>query len=42
VSRGRPRLINNLATTSLIYECQKGLKYIDEEAVRQAAAELGL
>lgn len=42
VSRGWPRLINNLATTSLIYGCQKGLKHIDEEAVRQAAIELGL
>lgn len=42
VSRGWPRLINNLATTSLIYGCQKGLKYIDEEAVRQAAVELGM
>jgi len=42
VSRGWPRLVNNLATTSLIYGCQKGLKYIDEEAVRQAAFELGM
>lgn len=42
VSRGWPRLINNLAATSLIYGCQKGLKYIDEDAVRQAAVELGM
>ena len=42
VSRGWPRLINNLATTSLIYGCQKGLKHIDEEAVRQSAVELGM
>ena len=42
VSRGWPRLINNLAVTSLIYGCQLELKYIDEEAVRQAAAELGM
>ncbi|NLU50133.1 MAG: hypothetical protein GXX09_06960 [Syntrophomonadaceae bacterium] len=42
VSRGWPRLLTNLATTSLIYGCQKRLKYIDEEAVRQAAAELGM
>jgi len=42
VSRGWPRLVNNLAATSLIYGCQNQLKYIDEEAVRQAAVELGL
>lgn len=42
VSRGWPRLINNLAVTSLIYGCQLELKYIDEEAVRQAAVELGM
>jgi len=42
VSRGWPRLINNLATTSLIFGCQKGLKTIDEDAVRQAAVELGM
>jgi general secretion pathway protein A len=42
VSRGWPRLINNLATTSLIFGYQKGLKTIDEDAVRQAAVELGM
>jgi len=42
VSQGWPGLINNLAATSLIYGYQKQLKYIDEEAVRQAAVELGL
>lgn len=42
VSRGWPRLINSLGTNSLIYGCQKGLKHIDEEAVRHAAIDLGL
>lgn len=42
VSRGWPRLINNLAATSLIHSCQKLIKYIDEEAVRQAAVELNM
>ena len=28
MSRGWPRLLTNLATTSLIYGCQKELKYI--------------
>jgi len=42
VSCGWARLVNNLATTSLIYGCQMGLKYVDEDAVRQAAVELGL
>lgn len=41
-SRGWPRLINNLATNSLVYGCQKGLSGIDEEAVRMAAIETGL
>lgn len=42
VSRGWPRLINNLASTSLIYGYQKSLKHLDEEAIRKAAVELGL
>lgn len=41
VSKGWPRLINNLATTSLVYGCQKGLE-IDEEAVHQASLEIGM
>lgn len=42
VSRGWPRLINSLGTNSLVYGCQKGLKYVDEEAVRLAAMDLGM
>ena len=42
VSKGWPRLVNNLATTSLVYGCQKGLKEIDEEAVQQAAVEISM
>jgi type II secretory pathway predicted ATPase ExeA len=42
VSRGLPRLINNLATTALVYGCQRGLKQVNEEAVRLAAVEHGL
>lgn len=42
VSRGWPRLINSLGTNSLVYGCQKGLKHVDEEAVRLAAIDLGM
>jgi type II secretory pathway predicted ATPase ExeA len=42
VSRGYPRLINNLATTSLVYGFQKSLKEIDEEAVHQASVEIDI
>jgi type II secretory pathway predicted ATPase ExeA len=42
VSRGWPRLINNLGTTSLVYGCQKNLKEIDEEAVHQASIETNI
>jgi type II secretory pathway predicted ATPase ExeA len=42
VSRGLPRLVNNLATNALIYGYQKKLELIDEEAIRQAAIELGM
>lgn len=42
VSRGWPRLINSLATNSMVYGCQKGLKYVDEDAVRLAAMEIGM
>ena len=42
VSRGLPRLVNNLATTALVYGCQKGLKQVNEEAVRLAAVEHGM
>jgi type II secretory pathway predicted ATPase ExeA len=42
VSRGLPRLINHLATNTLIYGCQMKLEILDEEAVRQAAIDLGL
>ena len=37
-----PRVINNIATHSLIYGASKGLKTIDEEAVYAASCELGL
>jgi len=42
VSRGYPRLINSLATGSLIYGFQNDLNLLDEEAVRQAAINLGI
>jgi general secretion pathway protein A len=42
VSKGWPRLINNLATTSLVYGCQKSMNVIDEEAVHQASLEIGI
>jgi type II secretory pathway predicted ATPase ExeA len=42
VSKGWPRIVNNLATTSLVYGYQKGLKEIDEEAVQQAAVEISM
>jgi general secretion pathway protein A len=42
VSRGWPRLVNSLASTSLGSGCQKGLQQVDEEAVRLAASEVGL
>jgi len=40
VSGGFPRVINSLATNCLIYACQQGEKYVDEECVYQAANEL--
>mgnify|MGYP000870039426 FL=1 len=42
VSRGWPRLINSLASTCLVYGCQKELQQLDEESVRMAASEVGL
>lgn len=41
-SRGWPRLINNLATHSLIYGCQLKKEQIDAEIVRMAAEELAM
>ncbi|MEW6243284.1 MAG: hypothetical protein AB1497_03280 [Bacillota bacterium] len=42
VSRGLRRLVNNLATAALVYGCQKGLKQVNEEAVRLAVVEHGI
>ena len=41
-SRGFPRLINNLATHSLLFGCNKKLEVIDDEAVFATASEAGL
>ena len=41
-SRGFPRLINNLATSCLLFGCARKLKTIDEEVVFAAASEAGL
>jgi type II secretory pathway predicted ATPase ExeA len=40
VSGGLPRVVNSLATNCLIYACQQGERYVDEECVYQAANEL--
>ncbi len=40
VSNGFPRVVNSLATNCLIYACQQGERYVDEECVYQAANEL--
>ena len=37
-----PRVINNIANTTLMYGAEQNLKSIDEEAVYAAAAELGM
>jgi len=42
MSGGLPRVVNSLATNCLIYACQKGERYVDEECVYQAANELKL
>lgn len=42
VSRGWPRLINNIAINCLVYGCQNSMQLIDEDAVRMAAIETGL
>lgn len=42
VSRGWPRLINSVASMSLIYGFQKELQQVNEEAIRMAATDLGL
>ena len=42
VSGGLPRVVNTLATNCLIYACQRGEQYVDEECVYQAANELTL
>jgi general secretion pathway protein A len=40
ISSGLPRVVNSLATNCLIYACQQGERYVDEECVYQAANEL--
>jgi len=40
ISGGLPRVVNSLATNCLIYACQQGERYVDEECVYQAANEL--
>jgi branched-chain amino acid transport system ATP-binding protein len=42
ISGGLPRVVNSLATNCLIYACQQGERYVDEECVYQAANELKL
>jgi len=42
VSRGYPRLINSLGIGSMIYGFQNNLNLLDEEAVRQAAINIGI
>ncbi len=42
ISGGLPRVVNSLATNCLIYACQQGERYVDEECVYQAATELKL
>jgi type II secretory pathway predicted ATPase ExeA len=42
LSRGWPRLINKLATHSLLAGCQAKKDLIDEEVVRLAATESGI
>lgn len=41
-SRGFPRLINNLATHSLLFGCNKKLEVIDDDTVCAATLEVGL
>ncbi|MBW9219727.1 general secretion pathway domain protein [Anoxybacillus ayderensis] len=40
-SQGWPRIINNLATTRLLYGAQLKKHMIDEDIVRMAAEEMG-
>jgi len=40
ISNGLPRVVNSLATNCLIYACQQGERFVDEECVYQAANEL--
>ena len=42
LSNGVPRVVNSLATNSLIYACQQDQRHIDEEAVYQASNELSV
>lgn len=42
LTRGWPRLINNLATHCLLYGYQMKKEQIDEEIVRLVAEEIGL
>jgi type II secretory pathway predicted ATPase ExeA len=42
VSRGYPRLINSLGNGSMIYGFQNNLNLLDEEAIRQAAMNIGI
>jgi general secretion pathway protein A len=40
VTNGIPRLVNSLATNSLLFACEKKVRVIDEETVYQAQGEL--
>lgn len=42
VTKGFPRLVNNLATNALLYASSKNLRVIDEEVIYQAQSELSL
>ncbi len=42
LSKGIPRLINNLATSSLIYACSKKMDQVDEETVYQGQKDFEL
>ena len=42
ITGGLPRLVNNLATASLLYACGQKQRHIDEEAIYQAQGELNL
>ncbi len=42
VSKGIPRVVNNLATSSLIYACSKGLHQVDEETIYQGQKDFNI